>query len=172
MGPDPGAPDDDEVEARVRATLAGLTAPHELIPCDPALADTTAFCAHYGYALEESVNTILVHGKVEPPRFAACAVVASTRLDVNRVVRRRLGVKKASFADADRTRAITGMAIGGVTAFGLPDGVPIWIDARVMARDRIVLGGGSRRWKVLAEPAILLELAGAEVVDGLAVEAS
>jgi hypothetical protein len=38
-----------------------------------------------------------------------------------------------------------------------------------MARERIVLGGGSRSWKVLAEPSILLALPGVEVVEGLAV---
>lgn len=31
-----------------------------------------------------------------------------------------LGVKKASFASRDETRDLTGMLIGGVTAFGLP----------------------------------------------------
>ena len=43
------------------------------------------------------------------------------------------------------------MAIGGVTVFGLPPDLPILVDARVMARERIVLGGGSRSWKVLAD---------------------
>jgi len=60
------------------------------------------------------------------------------------------------------------MAIGGVTAFGLPDGLPLWVDEAVMARDRIVLGGGSRSWKVLAPPSILLTLPNVEVVQGLA----
>jgi prolyl-tRNA editing enzyme YbaK/EbsC (Cys-tRNA(Pro) deacylase) len=160
--------EDDAVEARVREALDRLSTPHELVPCDPALADTAAFCAAYGYALEDSANTIVVHGKVEPPRFAACVVLASTRLDVNRAVRKRLGVKKASFADAETTRAITGMAIGGVTAFGLPDGLPIWVDVAVVERDRVVLGGGSRRWKIVAEPRILQEVPAVEIVAGLA----
>ncbi len=57
-----------------------------------------------------------------------------------------------------------------MTVFGLPAGLPIWVDARVMARERIVLGGGSRSWKVLGPPALLLALPGVEVVEGLAVE--
>jgi prolyl-tRNA editing enzyme YbaK/EbsC (Cys-tRNA(Pro) deacylase) len=60
------------------------------------------------------------------------------------------------------------MEIGGVTVFGLPPELPIWIDSRVMARERVVLGGGSRSFKIIAPPAILLELPHAEVVDGLA----
>lgn len=156
-------PDRDALEA----ALAGRGA-HELLACDPALADTAAFCAAYGFALEDSANTIVVVGKSTPPVYAACVVLATHRLDVNRAVRGRLGTRKASFASADETRALTGHEIGGVTVFGLPPGLPILVDAAVMARERVVLGGGSRRWKVLAPPAILLALDGVEVVEGLA----
>jgi prolyl-tRNA editing enzyme YbaK/EbsC (Cys-tRNA(Pro) deacylase) len=141
---------------------------YELFACDPELADTAAFCAAYGFAMEDSANTIVVIGKSNPPVYAACVVLATHRLDVNRVVKQRLGTRKASFASQDETRALTGMAIGGVTAFGLPEGLPLWVDAWVMARERIVLGGGSRSWKVIAPPSILLTLAGVEVVAGLA----
>jgi prolyl-tRNA editing enzyme YbaK/EbsC (Cys-tRNA(Pro) deacylase) len=94
-------------------------------------------------------------------------VLATNRLDVNGAVRRRLGTRKASFAPADDVVAATGMAIGGVTPLALPTDLPLWVDARVMARDRIVLGAGSRFAKVLAPPAILTSL-GAEVVEDLA----
>ena len=158
----------DDVAAHVRAVLAGLSTPSEVMACDPTLADTAAFCAHYGFALEESANTIVVAGRSEPPRFAACVVLATTRLDVNRTVRQRLAARKASFADAEVTAELTGMTMGGVTAVGLPAGLPLWVDAAVMAQPRIVLGGGSRDAKVLCSPRLLLELPGVEVVEGLA----
>lgn len=161
MSPDIGR---DELDALV----AHLGVPYELFPCDPALADTAAFCAAYGFALEDSANTIVVAGKADPPRFAACVVLATHRLDVNRAVRGRLGTRKASFAGAEETRELTGHEIGGVTVFGLPPGLPVLVDAVVMTRPRIVLGGGSRSWKVLAAPAILLALPDVEVVEGLA----
>lgn len=160
----------EDIEERIRAVLAMLDVPHDIVPCDPALADTAAFCEAYGYAMEDSANTIVVVGKTDPPRYAACVVLATTRLDVNRVVRRRLGVKKASFADAAATEELTAMTVGGVTPFGLPPGVPLWIDSRVMERERIVLGGGSRSCKVVGPPALLLALPDVEVVDGLATE--
>ena len=141
---------------------------YEVVPCDPELADTAAFCATYGYRLDQSANAILVVGKSEPRVYAVCLVLADTRLDVNGVVRRRLGAKKASFASAEAATALTDMVVGGVTAFGLPDGVPLWIDAAVMARPSIILGGGSRRRKLRVVPAELLRVAGAEVVEGLA----
>ena len=153
---------------RLEAVLAGLGQAFELFPCDPALADTAQFCAAYGFEVGDSANTIVVVGKADPRRYAACIVLATHRLDVNRAVRDRLGTRKASFASADETRALTGMEIGGVTPFGLPPDLPIWVDAAVMARPRIVLGGGSRSWKVIASPRILLALPGAEVAEGLA----
>ncbi|MBA3877013.1 MAG: hypothetical protein C0498_08765 [Anaerolinea sp.] len=157
----------DAERAALEAALAGR-GEHELFACDPALADTAAFCAAYGFALEDSANTIVVVGKSNPPVYAACVVLATHRLDVNHAVRDKLGTRKASFASADETREITGHEIGGVTAFGLPDGLPLWVDAAVMARPRIVLGGGSRSWKVIAPPSILLTLPSVDVVGGLA----
>jgi prolyl-tRNA editing enzyme YbaK/EbsC (Cys-tRNA(Pro) deacylase) len=156
--------------ARLVATLDALGVEYELFPCDPDLADTAAFCSAYGFAPEDSANTILVIGKADPPRFAACVVLAPNRLDVNRTVRDRLGTRKASFAPSESTRDITGMELGGVTVFGLPPALPVWVDARVMARERIVLGGGSRSWKVLAAPSVLRSLPSVEVVDGLATD--
>lgn len=161
---------DPEGRARLLAAIEPLGIDVELFACDPALADTAAFCAAYGFAPEDAANTILVIGKGDPPRHAACVVLAPNRLDVNRTVRDRLGSRKASFAPAESTREITGMEIGGVTVFGLPAGLPVWVDARVMDRERIVLGGGSRSWKVLAAPAVLLALPNVQVVEGLATE--
>jgi prolyl-tRNA editing enzyme YbaK/EbsC (Cys-tRNA(Pro) deacylase) len=160
--------DIDGERASLDRVLSGLGVAYELFPCDPALADTAQFCAAYGFDLEESANTIVVVGKSEPRVYAACVVLAPHRLDVNRTVRSRLGSRKASFAAADETRDLTGMAIGGVTPFGLPPDLQIWVDAAVMERPRIVLGGGSRNWKIIASPSILLALPNVVVVDGLA----
>jgi prolyl-tRNA editing enzyme YbaK/EbsC (Cys-tRNA(Pro) deacylase) len=124
--------------------------------------------AAYGYTMEESANTIVVIGKSDPPVYAACVVLGHTRLDVNKVVKQRLGTRKASFAPAEDTRAMTGMEIGGVTPLALPPDLPLWIDARVMDCERIVLGGGSRSCKVVGTPTLLTALPNAEVVDGLA----
>ena len=100
--------------------------------------------------------------------YAACLVLATTRLDVNGAVRKRFGVRKASFASADETAKMTGMQIGGVTPYGLPEGLPIWIDSQVMDCDQVIVGGGSRDRKLLVPPASLAALPGAEVVEALA----
>jgi prolyl-tRNA editing enzyme YbaK/EbsC (Cys-tRNA(Pro) deacylase) len=141
---------------------------YEEMPCDPALADTAQFCEAYGVPLDRSANTILVASRKPEGRIVACLVLATTRLDVNGVVRRRMEVKKASFANADQTREETGMEIGGVTIFGLPSSIPVWVDSRVLDRDWIVIGAGSRSAKIRLDPTQLRGLGGFEVVENLA----
>lgn len=156
------------VEQRIEDQLTAAGIAFEWKPCDPALADTAAFCEHYGVAAEDSANAILVVGKSEPRRHVVCVVLATTRLDVNGVVRRRLGSRKASFASAEETRELTGMEIGGVTPVGLPHGVAVWIDAAVLERERVIIGGGTRSAKVSIDPRELARLDGVEVVTDLA----
>jgi prolyl-tRNA editing enzyme YbaK/EbsC (Cys-tRNA(Pro) deacylase) len=156
------------IEGRVRGALDAIGLPYEALACDPDFADTAAFCERYGVAPEDSANTIVVVGKAEPRRYVACVVLATTRLDVNGVVKRRMGIRKVSFASADETRDLTGMLIGGVTVFALPPGMPVWVDEAVLARPTVVLGGGSRSLKIRVSPEVLRGLDGVEVVPGLA----
>ncbi len=152
----------------VVAHLDALGVAYEVVECDPDFADTAQFCERYGYSMDASANAICVVGKSAERPMVCCVVLACTRLDVNGAVRRRLGARKASFADAATTVERTGMMIGGVTPFGLPAGLPVWIDARVMACDKVIVGGGSRDCKILCPPASLLAVEGAEVVEDLA----
>ena len=140
----------------------------EVMACDPELADTAAFVAAYGVPADRSANTILVASKGAEPTYVACVLLATTALDVNNVVRREMGVRKASFARAEPVRELTGMEIGGVTPFGLPAGMPILVDARVMAPDWVVLGGGNRSSKLRLAPSALRALPETRVVEGLA----
>ncbi len=160
---------ESDVEAEVLRHLGDLTAPHEVIEIDPELADTAAFCEAYGYRLEDSANCILVASRDEQPVVAACLVLATTRLDVNKRVRKLLGVKKLSFASPDLVRELTGMEIGGVTPFALPDHLPLYVDSRIRDVERAIVGGGSRRLKVLLDPAALDELPSTQWIEDLAI---
>ncbi len=161
--------DPDLLHPGVRRQLDEIGAAFEVMPCDPDLADTAAFVEAYGVPLDRSANTILVASKGAEPIYVACVVLANTSLDVNRVVRREMGVRKASFAGADPVRALTDMEIGGVTPFGLPDDLAILVDARVMDAPWIVLGGGNRSSKLKLPPDLLRRLTAVRVIEGLAV---
>ena len=160
------------VDAAVLESMQSLDVVFEEMDCDPDLADTARFCEAYGVPLERSANTILVASRRPEGHFAACLVLATTRLDVNGLVRQRLGVRKVSFADAEQTKELTGMEIGGVTIFGLPDDLPVWIDASVLDHDWVVIGAGSRTAKIRLDPRQLEGLDGFEIVPDLGREVS
>lgn len=142
----------------------------DILPCLSEFADTAAFCEKYGFNPSQAANTIIVTSrKVEPNRYVACVVLATTRLDVNKKVCQLLDVKKASFADSETTIALTGMMIGGVTAVGIRD-MPIYIDEAVMAQEKIVMGGGNRDSKIVLHPAELCKLPNTQVITGLAIQ--
>lgn len=153
---------------RVLEHLSALGIDYEIVDCDPNLADTTDFCETYGFGLDISANAIVVIGKSNPPVHVMCLALADSRLDVNRTVRKRIGVRKASFASSEQTMELTGMEIGGVTPFGTASELPLWIDERIMGCERVIIGGGSRDRKLLVEPSAFTLLPGAEVVPGLA----
>ena len=160
--------DPTPAEQRVIETLEASSRPYEVIICDPAFADTSQFCAEYGYPLDRSANTIVVASKRPPGRFAACVVLATTRLDVNKRVKEQLAVRKLSFASPEVTEQTTGMMIGGVTPFALPSSIPLLIDDRIMMLDWVILGSGTRSSKIKTHPEVLRELPGAAVIKDLA----
>jgi prolyl-tRNA editing enzyme YbaK/EbsC (Cys-tRNA(Pro) deacylase) len=159
----------EQIQRRVREALSASGQDYEIMACDPALADTADFCVHYGIPPENSANTILIKAKTGGERFVACVLLADSKLDVNRTVRKRLGARRVSFASADETRRLCGMVLGGVTPVALPHGMPVWVDARVMQADYVILGAGVREAKIKVSPALFESLPGSEIVEGLAI---
>ena len=161
----------DDIENRVLDHLAELGATFEVIRIDPAFANTALFCQEYGFSEHISANCIVVASKTGERTFAACLVLATTRLDVNGTVRRLMGVRKVSFAPPDDTVALTGMLPDGVTPFGLPAELPLYVDAKVVANERIIVGGGSRSLKLLVDSSVFDRMPQAQVIDGLSRDA-
>jgi prolyl-tRNA editing enzyme YbaK/EbsC (Cys-tRNA(Pro) deacylase) len=155
------------VDPAVLGSMESLGIIFEEMACDPDLADTAAFCEAYDVPLDRSANTILVAARRPEGQVVACLVLATTRLDVNGLVRQRMGVRKASFADAETTREMTGMEIGGVTIFGLPTEIPVWVDSRVLDNDWVVIGAGTRTAKIRLDPSQLEGIDGFEIVEDL-----
>ncbi|MBB4716679.1 YbaK/EbsC family protein [Streptomyces luteogriseus] len=141
------------------------------VDTDPEWADTATFVEHYGQdLLERSANCVVVSGKRGgESTLAACLVLSTTRVDVNGVVRRRLGARKASFASMDTATGATGMEYGGITPLGLPDGWPLLVDAAVVDLPYVLVGSGRRRGKLLIPGKAFAELPHAEVLEGLGV---
>jgi prolyl-tRNA editing enzyme YbaK/EbsC (Cys-tRNA(Pro) deacylase) len=141
------------------------------VDTDPEKADTAVFVEHYGDDLfDTSANCVVVAAKRSGERtMAACVVLSRTRVDVNGVVRRQLGARKASFAPMDTAVAETGMEYGGITPIGLPAGWPVLVDAAVTDLPWTLIGSGRRRGKLIVPGKALAELPGAVVLEGLGI---
>jgi prolyl-tRNA editing enzyme YbaK/EbsC (Cys-tRNA(Pro) deacylase) len=163
----------DLLAAPVAAALAALdgkiaVSDIGVAEIDPAMADTAAFCERYGVAPAESANCVVVAGRRDgQTRLAACMVLATTRADVNGLVKRELDVRKASFAPMDQAVELTEMEYGGITPIGLPADWPVYVDAAVAATERVVIGSGIRRSKLTLPGAALASLPGAIVLASL-----
>lgn len=158
----------NDLKRTVIEALVKLTANFEAMDCDPALADTALFCEHYDIPLDRSANAIMLASKRPPGVNVVCLVLATHRLDVNGTARREMAVKKVSFASPEVTAQVTGMVMGGVTPFGLPDDVELLADAEIMTRPWVIVGGGSRDMKIKVDPEVFGRMEHARIVENLA----
>ena len=153
---------------QIRQFLESTKLEFEIMNCDPRFADTNVFCREYGINLEDSVNTIVVKTKTGELKYAACALLATTKLNINMTIRKKLAARKASFANFEETSRLTAMKIGGITPVTLPRSLPLWVDSKVLQRNTIVLGGGNRSSKIKISPKIFNYTYNTEIVEGLA----
>ncbi len=154
--------------AALLATRPDLAGPAVTVAIDPGLADTAALTEHFDLAPEVSGNCIVLLGRrAGEERVAACVVLSHTRADVNGTARRAIEARKVSFAPQDRAVDMTGMEHGGITPVGLPADWPILVDAAVLDQPWVLLGSGLRRSKLALPGALVADLPGAVVVEGL-----
>lgn len=153
------------LDSKVQAALDANAMTYEVLACDPLLADTAEFCAHYGIPPENACNTIVVVAKTTPKQYVACLVNATTKLDVNHKISKLVGIKRLSFASSEETAELTDQMIGGVTLLALPGDWPVYIDERIMSLDYAILGGGNRSSKIRIAPDELRKIPNAQVAD-------
>ena len=159
-----------EIEMAVEANLREMGISYELVQINPDFADTADFCREYGYSLDICGNTIVVASKRGEIQYSVCIVLGSDRLDVNKTVRSLMGVSRLSFASAEETEALTGMAVGGVTPFALPADLQVYADEKLLSVERLILGSGSRSSKILVAPEDLRKLPRVQFVAGLSID--
>ncbi|HXW39390.1 MAG TPA: YbaK/EbsC family protein [Acidimicrobiales bacterium] len=146
----------------------GLVERVGVVEIDPAISDTAATQRAFGLDPDQLANCVVVSGKREgEERLAACVVLATTRADVNGLVKRHLDVRKASFLDTERAVGLTSMEYGGITPIGLPERWPVLVDTAVLDRSMVVIGSGVRRSKILLPGALIGSLPGSVVLRGL-----
>ena len=162
----------DLVADPVAAALSGWPGAAEVsvAAIDPELADTAAFVQAYAYPAERGANCVVVSGRRDgEERVAACLVPSDRRADVNRLVRKLLEVRKASFLPMERATEESGMEYGGITPVGLPKQWRLFVDAALLDLPEVLVGSGVRRSKLLLPGRLLADLPGAELIEQLGV---
>jgi prolyl-tRNA editing enzyme YbaK/EbsC (Cys-tRNA(Pro) deacylase) len=84
---------------------------------------------------------------------------------VNHRVASEVNFKRLSFASSEETAELSGQEIGGVSIVGLPADIPLLIDALVMERPAVIIGGGNRTSKVRLDPKELSKITNARVAS-------
>jgi len=87
----------------------------------------------------------------------------SNRVDVGKL-ERLVGVRIRR-ADADRVRAETGYAIGGVPPLGHPRDLAVYVDADLLQYDRVWAAAGTPYAVFPIQPEQLVEVTGGTVAD-------
>ena len=137
----------------------------EAFECEDQFSDTQSFCNHYGFKIEDSCNAILLKSK-KPNEFVALfCVLGSNRLDVNHKAKSLLNAKKISFASKEEAEGITNQIYGGISPLGIPNEINVFIDKKVMEREKVFIGGGNRVSKFFLKPEVLKKLTNGTVED-------
>lgn len=140
----------------------------QVFEIDPSLSDTDTLCEAFHLPPDPMGNAVLIQGKRDGEvRQCCCMVLATRRADVNGLVRRKLDVRKASFAHMEVAVESSGMEYGAITPVGLGPDWPIWLDETVRDVEELCVGSGVRRSKLLLPGKSLLDLPGACLVEGL-----
>ena len=115
-----------------------------------------------GIEIEDLVRTIVVRRGADDYVFVL--VPAGRRFDWPKL-RAHLGVNRLSLPDAEEARSVTGYERGAITPFGSNRAWPVVVDASVMARSRIAIGGGRRGVNLHLAPSDLVGATGGAVAD-------
>ncbi len=135
---------------------------------DPNLSDTAAFCERYNIGMGEAANCVVLEAKrAERAWFAACVILASTRADVNGLVRRTLDARRASFAPMEQAVAQSGMEYGAITPIGLPKEWTILVDKAVIELEYVIIGSGLRKSKILIPGKSFAALPNVQILENL-----
>lgn len=71
---------------------------------------------------------------------------------------RKLGVKRVSPCDSSQAYKNTGYKVGGISPLGTRKKMPVYVEASILAFDRIFINGGKRGFMVEIDPQDLCKI--------------
>lgn len=155
---------------KARKTLAmrvleGQRVSYEVVEFSPDIHDAAGVAQIAGVPPDHVYKTLVA--RVDDPGFKPMLVMiaADATLDLKKLAQ-AVGAKKARMAAHAEAEKLTGLQTGGISALALLNrGFDVYIDEAAPALPFIIVSAGQRGLNLRLDPASLIEITGAEVID-------
>jgi len=146
---------------RVRSALAALGLADGIVHFEQSTKTAAMAAEAMGCELGQIVKSLVFSVDGTP----VLALVAGDRRGDADAIAREAGGRSASLADAETVRAATGYAIGGVSPFDLPPGLPVLVDDSLARFDTLYPAAGTPSSMVPIAREQLLEVTGGRIAS-------
>ncbi|MFA5602803.1 MAG: YbaK/EbsC family protein [Bacilli bacterium] len=138
---------------------------------DQNYAGGLELCERYKVDPKYGANCLIVEAKRSDAKtYAALLVPVGYKYNMSTVVRKQLNARMVSVAPLNFVLENTKMEYGSITPIGIPTDWLIFIDPLVLKQDKIIIGSGLKKSKLMIPSFILLKLPNAIILEGLAKE--
>jgi Cys-tRNA(Pro) deacylase len=115
-----------------------------------------------GVPEHEVVKTLVMQTERGDPLIV---LMHGDRSVITRNLARAIGAKSVEPCTAADAQRHTGYLVGGTSPFGTRRALPVYVEASVFDLERILINGGRRGYLVGIDPAVCVQLLGAQPVD-------
>lgn len=138
---------------------------------DSEYASGFELCNKYNIDQKYGANCLIVSGiRGDKKTVVALLVPVGYKYNMSSVVRKEINARIVSVAPLEEVLKATNMEYGSITPLTLPKEWQIFIDPLVMQNDKVIIGGGLKKSKILIPTSLLLSLPNSKVLEGLAKE--
>jgi len=138
---------------------------------DPVYMDGKKLCEHYNIDVKMGVNCLICECKrKEYKNYIALLVPTGYKYNMSSTVRKHTNSRLVSVAPLEYVLEETKMQYGSINPIGLPKDWKIFVDPKVMEKERIICGSGLQNSKLSIPSRYLLKLNNIEILDDLAKE--
>ena len=135
---------------------------------DPTCADGNTLCETYNLDHKMSIKCLIVESNDDDKEKVRAAILLPIDYKYSSsTVKKILESRDVTFSPLEEIIEATGMEYGSITPIGLPENYHILIDPLVLDNERIIVGGGLKKSKILMPSQTLLEIPNSKIVENL-----
>lgn len=136
---------------------------------NPDYADGKKLCEIYSIDETMGFNCLIVECKRnEEKKYCALVAPIGYKYNMSSTVRKYTNSRMVSVAPLEYVLEKTGMEYGSITPIGLPVEWEILIDPLIKEQERIIVGGGLAKSKIMIPMDLFLNMPNVKILDNLA----